>query len=326
MFYIDDLLWTITVYISGWIGLISVVTFALMFALQQLFKRLPQNLKHKYNAEWALVTGASSGIGKSLVHKLAQQGINVVLVALDDSLLSTTFSELQNKYPNLTFKKVGVNLGQEGKYMDPIVEATKDLDVALVFNNAGYICTGFFADTDFDKVRANFECNAVCALGITHHFVRKMMDRKRRGLVTFTSSAGAYLPGPTATLYSSSKAFLTNFAVTLAAEVKDVGIDVVVIHPSPVTTNFYKVNGPQLASLQSAQKAGISPDVIADEIFSSAGRLTVWDQGTVCHIFRAVNKILDWQFFAEVVTRFAFLNADHGVLASQSRFRRKKAD
>lgn len=321
MFIIDDLIWTVISYVGSLIGIVSVVTYLIMIAIQQLAVRIPQDLRKKYNAQWAVVTGASSGIGKALTEKLAGQGINVVLVALDDGLLKSTFEELQKKFPNRQFRKVGVNLGAQGAYMGPIVEATDDIQVNLVFNNAGYICPGFFAETEFDRLRANFECNAGCTLGITHHFVRKMLQRQERGLVTFTSSAGCYLPGPTATLYSSTKAFVTNFAVTLAAEVKDAGIDVVVIHPSPVASNFYKTQGPQLDSLKQAQKAGVGPMVIADEIFASAGRITVWDQGFVCVLFRTVNKILDWQFFAELVTRFGRLNGDHQKLVKESKLR-----
>ena len=100
-------------------------------------------LKKKYGAEWAVVTGSSSGIGKSLAIKLAQQGVNVVLVALQENLLDDTFAELQQQFKERKFIKVGVNLGTPG-YLDKIAEATKDVDVQLVFNNAGFMLTGFF--------------------------------------------------------------------------------------------------------------------------------------------------------------------------------------
>lgn len=99
---------------------------------------MPINLKQKYNAEWALVTGASSGIGKAIVEKLCEQNTNVVLVALDNDLLHNTFDEVSAKYPKLKFIKVGCDLSQ-GDYMTPIIDATKDIDVQLVFNNAGCV-------------------------------------------------------------------------------------------------------------------------------------------------------------------------------------------
>lgn len=322
MIWIDTLLWSIFTYICSWIGLISILTYVIILAAQQICMKFPQNLKKKYNADWALVTGSSSGIGKAIAEKLAEQGVSVVLVALDDPLLANTFTELQAKYPSVQFRKCGVNLGaKDYGYMPAIIEATKDIHIALLFNNAGYILTGLIAETELERLRTNLECNAGCAVPITHHFLKKMLEKRakdgakgRSGLITFTSSASCYLPGPTATLYSPSKAFLTNFASTLAAENHDVGIDVSVIHPSPVNTNFYKNEGPQLDSLKTAQKAAASPANIADQLFASAGRLTVWDQGVTCGVFRVVNKILDFQLFTEIVTRFAFLNGDHKKL------------
>ncbi|CCW63157.1 unnamed protein product [Phytomonas sp. EM1] len=323
MIYIDTWIWAAFCYICGWIGLLSMLTYLIGVCLQWISLKIPQNLRKKYKAEWAVVTGGSSGIGKAISEKLAMQGINVVLVALGDAMLDKTFEELTKRFPSVKFRKVGVNLGEvnSASYMKPIIAATEDIHVQLLFNNAGYITTGLFADTDLERLRCNFECNAGSVIPITHHFLRKMISHRSRGLISFTSSASCYLPGPTATLYSPTKAFLTNFASTLAAENHDVGIDVVVIHPSPVNTNFYKNEGPALSSLQTAQKAAAMPMNIADHIFASAGRLTVRDQGLTCAVFRLLNKLIDFQLFVELTTRFAFLNGDHKRLAHASKLR-----
>ena len=325
MIYVDTWLWAIFCYFCGWIGVFSMLTYLIAIAVQQIALCFPQDFVKKYKAKWALVTGSSSGIGKAIAEKLAGQGINVVLVALDDKMLEDTFQELQKKHPCVEFRKVGVNLGaKDYAYMADIKSKTDDLEINLVFNNAGYICTGLFADTDLERLRCNLECNAGCAIPITHHFLRKMIARKAKGLITFTSSASCYLPGPTATIYSPSKAFLTNFASTIAAENRDLGIDVVVIHPSPVNTNFYKNEGPSLNSLKTSQKAATSPTSIADQIFAAAGRLTVWDQGKMCAIFHMVNKLIDFQILAEFFTRYGCLNSDYHRLAKESKLRQGK--
>nr|CCC94268.1 putative short-chain dehydrogenase [Trypanosoma congolense IL3000] len=325
MFYVDDALWYTLCLVGSWLGIISVTTYVIAAIAQRCALCFPQNLKKKYGAEWALVTGASSGIGRAITEKLAQQEINVVLVALDDPLLGKTLSELRHKYPGQSFRAVGVNLGEEGmRYMQPIIDSTKDIAINLVFNNAGYVHTGFISDTSIDKLRSNMECNAGCTVSITHHFLGKILERGQGGLVTFTSSAAAYLPGPTATMYSPTKAFLTNFATSVAAEVRDAGVDVVVIHPSPVNTNFYKHEGPTLNSLKAAQAAVASPMDIANQIFAAAGRLTVWDHGLLCAAFRVLNKIIDFQLLTEIVVRTAWLNSDHRRLAVASTTRRPK--
>ena len=314
--------WAIFAYAAGLVGIVSCLTYALVQLFQLVCR--PQNLKAKYNAEWALVTGASSGIGKSIVERLAEQGINVVLVALDDDVFAKSFPELQAKYPKVHLRKVGCNLGaaKDADYMDPIRKATEDIDVALVFNNAGFILPGLFAEANFDAVRTNYNCNASSSVAITHHFLNRLQSSKRRGLIAFTSSAGAYFPGPTAAMYAATKAFLTSFAISIAGELRDVGIDVVVVHPSPVQSNFYRGAAGQMASLQQAQKAAVSPFVIADCILAAAGRLVVWDQGSTCAVFRLVMKTFDFAFSNEVTSRLAcHFNPDHKTLAAKSKLR-----
>ena len=123
---------------------LAAVVFGTYWLPKVLVSLMPtQNLKKKYGAEWAVVTGSSSGIGKSLAIKLAQQGVNVVLVAIQEQILDDTVAELKAQFKERKFIKVGVNLGTPG-YLDKIAEATKDIDVQLVFNNAGFMLTGFF--------------------------------------------------------------------------------------------------------------------------------------------------------------------------------------
>ena len=143
--------------------------------------------------------------------------------------------------------------------MEKISEETKDIDVTVVFNNAGFMVTGFFDKTcatlfptspvaalslararrPLGKSMANVECNAVSAVQITHVFVTRMLAKKQRGCVVFTSSAAACQPCPFSCMYGATKAFVSSFGASLAIEVKTRGIDVTVVHPSPVASRFY---------------------------------------------------------------------------------------
>ncbi len=231
-----------------------------------------QDLKKKYAAEWALVTGASSGIGKSLAEALAAQGLNVVLVALDDGLLKETFAELKARYPSVEFRSVGVDLTRaDGEYMGPIERATRDVHVSLLFLNAGFMVTGFFHDVPIGKHMANLQCNAVAGCRVAHHFLPIMYAAKRRGLICFTSSSAAFIPSPFTSLYSATKAFVSRFASSLAAEAGPQGIDVMAVHPSPVRSNFLK-GTTNFDIINDFYKFSTGPEAVPPQIFRKVGR------------------------------------------------------
>ncbi len=116
---------------------ISSIHLLLMFHLQQCHQFLVSNLymkamgpvdmKKKYNAKWAVVTGAGTGIGKSLAETMAQQGLNVVLVSLPDKFLDETTEELKKRFPNLEFRKVAAKFDHKSDYMTPIIEVSPSL-------------------------------------------------------------------------------------------------------------------------------------------------------------------------------------------------------
>ena len=131
-----------------------------MYVIPQLymaFRPVP-DLKKRYDATWALVTGGGSGIGKALAFKLARQGLNVVVVSLDDDILKATMKQLKETFPDLEFRSVGVNFAPGVDYLNQIKEATKDIDVTIVFNNAGFLVTGFFDQAPLGKLLVNMEC------------------------------------------------------------------------------------------------------------------------------------------------------------------------
>lgn len=305
-----------------------------------------QNLKKRYNASWALVTGSSSGeteipppmhsqiyldeesdpspgIGKSIAVKLARQGINVVLVAIDDAFLESTFVELKQMFPNQQFRKVAADLGKDG-YLPGIAKQTDDLDIQLVFCNAGYMITGFFHNRTLDELMANLHCNAISAVQLTHHFVKKMVERKLPGCVVFTSSAAAALPSPFSVQYAATKSFISAFGASLSPEIKPLGIDTLVFHPSPVASRFYD-KAHKIDALEFFKQFAVSPDDLPDQVFgfsikfnpqtlnpnlpdqvfASIGR-TVWrDVGPTALGFRTIMKIIDYSFLATVITKFA---------------------
>jgi NAD(P)-dependent dehydrogenase (short-subunit alcohol dehydrogenase family) len=192
--------------VIGAVGFASVI----LPLLLQCFTHRPQNLRKRYSAEWAIVTGGSSGIGRSLCHKLASQGLSIVVVAVPDKLLDQVGQELREKYPKVSIRTVGADLSRSG-YLEKVASATEDITVQLLFNNAGFMVTGFFADIPLEKWLANFECNVTASISLTHLFLSRLRARGvKRGAVAFTSSPANIIPSPFASMCKYRNSWLVH--------------------------------------------------------------------------------------------------------------------
>lgn len=291
--------------VFGVLGLVSAATYLVPVLFQKLFHG-EQNLKLKYkNAKWGLVTGGSSGIGLALVEKLAGQGVNVVVVAFPDSTFSRNFAALVKKFPAQQFRAVEVDLSLPGSaYLPVIQDATKDLDVQIVFNNAGYIKTGFFCDVSLAEQQKNHTCNATSAMEITHWFASQMLKKKLPGCIGFTSSPAGFTPCPFSSLYGATKAYLTEFACSIAPELRADGIDVCVVHPSPVASRFYEGTH-KIGVMEFFKGTATGPEKIAVALFQSMGRTVVSDQGYYPLVTRLLLKVIDFNLFADLTCRSA---------------------
>eukprot|EP00750_Incisomonas_marina_P020102 INCI3724.2.p1 GENE.INCI3724.2~~INCI3724.2.p1 ORF type:complete len:367 (+),score=55.80 INCI3724.2:64-1164(+) len=284
-----------------------------------------QNLKQKYDAQWALVTGSSSGIGKAIAHKLARQGLNIVLAAPGfDKLHPKSVEEFKTTYPHLEFRRADVNLSDDqGTYMEELRRVTDDILVQIVFSNAGYMRTGLFSTLSPNDNLYNFHCNATASVHITHHFLRVLKDKGKRGCFVYTSSPANMMPAPMSAMYCATKAFLTAFATSLAPEVRAFGIDVSVIHPSPVTSRFYD-GAHSLGALLFFKGTGKGPEVVVAKTFQGIGRQVIIDQGYYAIGLRMLLKVLDVSFLTEAVAATAHTMGDYVKLTQEpNRFDKK---
>jgi len=272
------------------------------YSIPQIYMALRPvpDLKKRYNAKWALVTGAGSGIGKAIAFKLASQGLNVVIVTLDDDCLKQTMKELKQMYAELEFRSVGVAFSPGVDYMEKIKAATKDIEVNIIFNNAGFIVTGFLDQAPLGKLLANVECNATACVNVSHHFLQKMVASKTKGCIVFTSSVAAFIPTPFAAMYASTKAFVSQFAACLHIEVQNLGIDVCAVHPSPVASNFYDKVDHKIELMEAAQKTAVPPEDLPNDIFRSIGACALRDLGGMALGTRMGTFFLPYNFFTEL--------------------------
>lgn len=267
----------------GYIVLVLLLSPVLYLVLNSLVPLLlgEQDLKKKYDAKWALVTGGSSGIGKELARKLLSQGLNVVIVARDEPVFEQTVKELKTAYPKQEIRQVKANLSDaSGAWMAEVKAATKDVDIQLIFNNAGYIVTGFFEQHPVEAHLANFHCNMTANLHLTHYFYSNLINKGLKGCIVFTSSSAGFIPNPFAVMYGCTKAGISELAASLAVEGKARGVDVHAVHPSPVNSRFTAGGGNdvkvhKMAAFDMAYKFATGPEVLPQQIFSAIGRSPV---------------------------------------------------
>mmetsp|Transcript_157 Transcript_157/g.196 ORF Transcript_157/g.196 Transcript_157/m.196 type:complete len:311 (-) Transcript_157:212-1144(-) len=262
------------------------------------------NLKKKYGATWALVTGGSSGIGLALTKRLAQMGLNVVVVAIDDDILKNSIVSLKKEYPEIEFRSIGASFSPGGDYLEKIIEATKDIDVQVIMNNAGYIVTSFYHLSTMQAQMNNLECNLTAPTKITLHFLKKMLAKKQKGCFVYTSSIAGFIPNPFAVMYGTTKAGLSQFAASLAPEVMCKGIDVTVVHPSPVASNFYN-NLAKIDALEMAKNMAVSADSLPDTIFQSIGWFVLRDLGNMGMMVRSGVACASYNFLAVLFAKGA---------------------
>jgi len=175
---------------------------------------------------WALVTGASSGIGKEFTRQIAASGINVVLVARRDALLSELGRAISQEF-DVQYRALAMDLSQEG-FIPKLAEHTKDLDIGLLVSNAGTANPGEFLKLDRQLLEATLRLNTMSHLDIAHHFGRKLAERRRGGLI-LVGAMGAENGIPRITNDAAAKSYVHSLGEALHYEFKPLGVYVTVL-------------------------------------------------------------------------------------------------
>lgn len=188
-------LWKVVCIIGGILLTVSMMAYLLPMIYLSIAQRQERRDMRKEYGEWALVTGASSGIGRAIADKLLNQNVNVILVALDDALLKSTVHDFQARYRQLEIRVVRVDLSDLStkEYMNKIRAASDDVHVGMVFNNAGFLVMGYFEQHSIDTHLRNLMCNATAGVCIIHHFYKRMVERRSKACIVITSSAVCFM-------------------------------------------------------------------------------------------------------------------------------------
>jgi uncharacterized protein len=175
---------------------------------------------------WALVTGASSGIGKELARKIAASGINVVLVARREALLAELGRSISQEF-DVQSRVLAMDLSQEG-FIAGLADATDDIDIGLVVSNAGTGNPGEFLKLDQQLLQATLRLNTMAHLDIAHHFGAKLAKRRRGGLI-LVGAMGAENGVPCMANDGAAKAYVHSLGEALHYEFKPLGVYVTVL-------------------------------------------------------------------------------------------------
>ncbi|BAY25076.1 short-chain dehydrogenase/reductase SDR [Calothrix sp. NIES-2100] len=186
----------------------------------------------------ALITGASSGIGKAFAQQLAARNTNLVLVARSQEKLYQLTKELQENF-HIDIEIIVKDLTEPhaAQTVFDTIQA-KGLTIDLLINNAGFGDYGDFASSDGDKQVKIVQLNILALVDLTHKFL-PLMRQRQSGSIINVSSITAFQPMPYLSVYAASKAFIVSFSQALWAENRAYGIRVLVTCPGPIETNFF---------------------------------------------------------------------------------------
>jgi short-subunit dehydrogenase len=209
------------------------------------------NFKDRYGSV-ALVTGASSGIGKAFAETLAAMGLDLVLVARRLERLEELVAKLAKQH-RVHAKACQIDLAKPSAAQQ-ILDVTSGLDVGLVVSNAGFGMKGEHARNDSQAMTDMLMVNCNVPMQLAHGFIPRLRKRGRGGII-FTSSIEALMGCPYSTAYSATKALVNALGEGLWAELQPEGIDVLTVCPGATESEAAGKQGIDISTLQNVMRA-----------------------------------------------------------------------
>lgn len=226
-------------------------------------------LKSQYG-EWALITGATSGIGKAITRQLAEAGFNLVITGRRAMLLDTIATELTDRF-SVKVLQISGDLSKE-EDLNTLTQKTSELPIGVVILNAGFGTSGKLINADINTELNLIDLNCKAVFSLSHHFANQMRAESRKGVsrkgaIVLLSSMVAFQGVPNAANYAASKAYVQTLGEAMSRELKPEGIDVLCAAPGPVATEFADRANMRMGSVMKAE-------TIATEIIQSIGKKT----------------------------------------------------
>ncbi len=234
---------------------------------------------------WAVVLGASAGLGAAYARELAARGLSIVLVARRAEPLSALAAEIRAKF-GVETRAVALDLGSP-EVLAALERETRNLDVGLAVYNAARTDIGPFLDGSLsDHLRA-IDVNCRGPVAVAHHFGGRMRERGRGGIVLM-SSLTAFGGSPYLATYGASKAFNLIFAEGIGYELRRLGIDVTVCCAGATRTPGYEASAPPKGAFPPVME----PEAVVRSVLRALGRRTVLVPGGVNRALSALMRRL----------------------------------
>ncbi len=224
---------------------------------------------------WAIVTGASSGIGEAFARELSRCGFHLVLVARRGDVVERLAVELRRAH-GIDCRPLPLDLAAP-TFMDSLRQTTDALDVGLVVSNAGTATATEFVGWSADALERDVAVNTTAHLKLAHHFGGRLATRGRGGILLVSSIAGRQ-PIPFLASYAAAKSFVTVLGESLHAELKPRGVAVTVLVAGPTDTPMRNAMGfgrSRLRPMSPATCAGLGLDALrrGEATYIPGGRL-----------------------------------------------------
>jgi short-subunit dehydrogenase len=221
------------------------------------------SLKIHYGS-WALVTGASDGIGQEFAKELARLGFNLVLSARRQDRLAALATDLERAH-SIRVETIAADLSDPAAPA-AIIDKTSSLDIGLLVAAAGFGTSGPFIENSLESELNMLDVNCRAVLALTHSFAQRFASRGRGGIVLM-SSLVAFQGVRGAANYAATKAYIQTLAEGLRAELRPSGVDIIACAPGPVRSGFGARAGMTMT-------LAASPSSVAAETLRGLGRKT----------------------------------------------------
>ncbi|CCH52942.1 short-chain dehydrogenase/reductase SDR [Fibrisoma limi BUZ 3] len=229
-----------------------------------VLKTSEKNRLREQYGPWAVVTGASSGIGLELAQQLASAGLHLVLNARQIERLAPVAEQLRDTY-GIDVRIVATDVS-ESVGVQQLIDSTSDLSVGLLVQSAGFGTSGLFLQSSLSEEINMLRVNGEAVLALTHHYGQRFVAQHRGGIILLSSMV-AFQGVPYAANYAATKAYVQSLAEALALELKPEGVDVLAAAPGPVRSGFE-----QRANM--AMNMALTPEQVGVPILRALGRQT----------------------------------------------------